>query len=250
MIDKIEQLQEWIDNSNNIVFFGGAGVSTASGISDFRSPDGMYSKKTEHKYSPEVMLSHSFYEEHTEEFFNYYRTEVCALGYEPCVTHKKVAELEKAGKLLAVITQNIDGLHQLAGSEKVIELHGTIHKNKCVKCGKEFNAEFIKNSKNIPICTECNCKDAIIKPCVTLYEEDLPDGAFEAAEEVIKKSDLLIIAGTSLNVYPAASLIDYFDTCNGNVVLINKGQLGRYTYADLVFDTDMNAVFSRIKVNK
>lgn len=250
MQEKIKQLQEWIDSSNNIVFFGGAGVSTASGIPDFRSPNGLYSQQTNHKYSPEFMLSHTFYQDHTKEFFEFYKTEMCALGYEPCETHKKVAELEKYGKVKAVVTQNIDGLHQLAGSEKVIELHGTIHKNKCIICDKEFNAEFIKNSKGIPTCTECKCSEAIIKPCVTLYEESLPDGAFEAAEDAIKWADLLIIAGTSLNVYPAASLIDYFDHDRGHIVLINKGQTGRNTCADLVFDTDMNEVFKQIKVNK
>lgn len=248
MQEKIKQLQELIDRSNNIVFFGGAGVSTASGIPDFRSPNGLYSQQTNHKYSPEFMLSHTFYRDHTKEFFEYYKTEMCALGYEPCETHKKVAELEKAGKIKAVVTQNIDGLHQLAGSKNVIELHGTIHKNECIICGKEFDALFVKNSKDIPICTKCKCKEAIVKPCVTLYEESLPDGAFEAAEEAIKWADLLIIAGTSLNVYPAASLIDYFDHDRGHIVLINKGQTGRNTCADLVFDTDMNEVFKQIKV--
>lgn len=247
---EVKKLQEWIDNSKNIVFFGGAGVSTASGIPDFRSPNGLYSQQTNHKYSPEFMLSHTFYQDHTKEFFEFYKTEMCALGYEPCETHKKIAELEKAGKVRAVVTQNIDGLHQLAGSEKVIELHGTIHKNKCIICEKEFNAEFVKNSKGIPTCTKCKCSEAIVKPCVTLYEEMLPDGAFESAEDAIKRADLLIIAGTSLNVYPAASLIDYFDKSQGHVVLINKGNVGRNPYADLVFDTDMNEVFEQIKVNK
>lgn len=250
MQDKIRQLQELINNSKNIVFFGGAGVSTASGIPDFRSPNGLYSQQTNHKYSPEFMLSHTFYQVYTEEFFEFYKTEMCALGYKPCETHKKVAELEEADKIKAVITQNIDGLHQLAGSKNVVELHGTIHKNKCILCGEEFNAEFIKNSNGIPTCTKCNCKEAIVKPCVTLYEESLPDGAFEAAEKAIKLADLLIIAGTSLNVYPAASLIDYFDHDNGKIVLINKGQTGRNACADLVLDTDMNEVFKQIKVNK
>lgn len=246
---EIEQFQKMIDNSKNIVFFGGAGVSTASGIPDFRSPNGLYSQKTNHKYSPEIMLSHTFYQNHTKEFFEFYKTEMCALGYEPCDTHKKIAELEKAGKVKAVITQNIDGLHQLAGSVNVIELHGTIHKNKCIICGKDFSAEFIKNSEGIPTCDECKCKEAIVKPCVTLYEEMLPEGAFEAAEDAIKRVDLLIIAGTSLNVYPAASLIDYFDKSQGKIVLVNKGHTGRDACADLIFDMDMNEVFRQIKVN-
>lgn len=244
---KIEQFQEMIDNSKNIVFFGGAGVSTASGIPDFRSATGLYSQNDKHKYPPEVMLSHTFYQNHTKEFFEFYKNEMCALGYEPCETHKKIAELEKAGKVKAVITQNIDGLHQKAGSKNVIELHGTIHKNKCIMCGKEFSAEYVKSSKGIPTCDECNCKEAIVKPCVTLYEEMLPEGAFEKAYYAIERADLLIIAGTSLNVYPAASLVDYFDRNNGKVVLINKGSTDKNTYADLVFDTDMNEVFSQIK---
>lgn len=246
---EIEQFQKMIDNSKNIVCFGGAGVSTASGIPDFRSPNDLYSQKTNHKYSPEIMLSHTFYQNHTKEFFEFYKTEMCALGYEPCDTHKKIAELEKAGKVKAVITQNIDGLHQLAGSVNVIELHGTIHKNKCIICGKDFSAEFIKNSEGIPTCDECNCKEAIVKPCVTLYEEMLPEGAFEAAEDAVKRADLLIIAGTSLNVYPAASLIDYFDKSQGKIVLVNKGHTGRDACADLIFDMDMNEVFRQIKVN-
>ena len=241
-------LENCINTSKNIVFFGGAGVSTACGIPDFRSPNGLYSQKTNRKYSPEYMLSHTFYEQHTEEFFDFYRTEMCALGYEPCVTHKKLAELEKAGKLKAVITQNIDGLHQLAGSKTVIELHGTIHKNKCVNCGKEFTAEYIKNTTGIPICDECNDKYSIIKPCVTLYEEMLPEGAFESAEKYVRQADLLIIAGTSLAVYPAASLVDYFDRDNGKIIVINKGATDRDTKADLIIDDDMNKVFERIVV--
>lgn len=244
----IEQFQEMINNSKNIVFFGGAGVSTASGIPDFRSPNGLYSQNSKHKYPPEEMLSHTFYQNHTKEFFEFYKTEMCALGYEPCETHKKIAELEKAGKVKAVITQNIDGLHQKAGSSNVIELHGTIHKNKCIICGKEFSAEYVKNYEGIPTCDECKCKEAIVKPCVTLYEEMLPEGVFESACYAIERADLLIIAGTSLNVYPAASLIDYFDRSNGKIVLINKGSTDKNTHADLIFGTDMNEVFSQIKV--
>lgn len=247
--EQIKDFQDMIDNSKYIVFFGGAGVSTASGIPDFRSPKGLYNRENNYKYEPEIMLSHSFFVEHTKEFFDFYRNEMCALGYEPCITHKKLAELEKNGRLKAVITQNIDGLHQIAGSKKVIELHGTIHSNKCMICGKEFNAEYMKKTEGVPICDKCKDDSAIIKPCVTLYEEELPYGAFESAVEEVEKADLLIIAGTSLTVYPAASLVDYFDKQNGKIVLVNKGKVDKHiteSVVDLAIDCDMNEVFDKI----
>lgn len=244
MEDKIKQFQEMINESKNIVFFGGAGVSTASGIPDFRSENGLYNKDQGYNYPPEVMLSHTFYRNHTLEFFNFYRDKMCALGYKPNITHIKLAELERAGKLKAVITQNIDGLHQLAGSKKVIELHGTIHKNYCTCCRKAFTAQYIKESVGVPHCDQCIDDDAIIKPFVTLYEESLPKGAMESAINYIADADMLIVAGTSLNVYPAASLLDYFT--GKYVVLINKGAVEKDTYANLVLNTDMTQVFDKI----
>jgi NAD-dependent deacetylase len=249
-MEKIEQFQNLIDNAKNIVFFSGAGVSTASGIPDFRSPKGLYNRENPYKYQPEIMLSHSFYVNNTEEFFDFYKNEMCILGFEPCITHKKIAELENENRKVTVVTQNIDGLHQLAGSTNVIELHGTIYKNYCQCCGKEFSAEYVKNSEGVPYCDECTGEDkeyAIVKPAVTLYEEMLPDGAEAKAIQAIENADLLVIVGTSLNVYPAAGLIDYFNPANGKIVLVNKGSTGRSSRAKLIFDTDMNEVFSQIK---
>ena len=249
----IEKFQELINNSNNIVFFGGAGVSTASGIPDFRSPNGLFHQKINNKYTTEYMLSHSFYREHKDLFFEFYKTEMCITDVEPCITHKKLAKLEQTGKLKAVITQNIDGLHQKAGSKKVIELHGSVHKNYCTHCGKEFSAEYVRNSEGIPICDVCNDKGAVVKPWVTLYEEELHEGVFEEAESYVRKAELLIVAGTSLNVYPAASLLDYFsherdENGKRNIVLLNRGDVGKYTDAKIVFNGDMNNVFKQIKI--
>lgn len=251
----IEKFQELIDNSNNIVFFGGAGVSTASGIPDFRSTNGLFHQKINNEFTTEYMLSNTFYRRHKDLFFEFYKTEMCITDVEPCITHKKLAKLEQAGKLKAIITQNIDGLHQKAGSKKVIELHGTIHKNYCTHCGKEFSAEYVKNSKGIPVCDVCNNKEAIVKPWVTLYEEELHEGVFEEAESYVRNADLLIVAGTSLNVYPAASLLDYFsherdENGKRNIVLLNRGDTGKHPAAKIVFNGDMNNVFKQIKIKE
>ena len=227
-MQKIETLRNWIRESNRIVFFGGAGVSTESGIPDFRSVDGLYNQK--YDYPPETILSHSFYMRNTEEFYRFYRDKMLCLDAEPNTTHKKLAELEAAGKVKAVITQNIDGLHQKAGSKKVLELHGSVHRNYCRKCGKGFDAEYILNSgTKVPLCDKCGGE---IKPDVVLYEEGLDQQTLEDAVFYISHADVLIIGGTSLTVYPAAGLIDYY---NGNkLVLINKSVTAMDSRADLV----------------
>lgn len=198
------QLQQIINESNNIVFFGGAGVSTESGIPDFRSVDGLYNQK--YDYPPEEILSHTFFNAHTEYFYDFYRDKMLALDAEPNAAHLKLAELEQAGKLTAVVTQNIDGLHQKAGCKNVFELHGSVHRNYCTSCHKFYNTEYIKSSKGVP---RCNC-GGIIKPDVVLYEEGLDDNTVSGAINAIKNADCLIVAGTSLNVYPAAGFIRYF----------------------------------------
>lgn len=198
------QLQQIINESNNIVFFGGAGVSTESGIPDFRSVDGLYNQK--YDYPPEEILSHTFFNAHTEYFYDFYRDKMLVLDAEPNAAHLKLAELEHAGKLTAVVTQNIDGLHQKAGCKNVFELHGSVHRNYCTSCHKFYNAEYIKSSKGVP---RCNC-GGIIKPDVVLYEEGLDDNTVSGAINAIKNADCLIVAGTSLNVYPAAGFIRYF----------------------------------------
>jgi NAD-dependent deacetylase len=245
-MSNIEQLQKIIDNSNNIVFFGGAGVSTASGIPDFRGTGGLYNSESTYAYDPEFMLSHTFYKRHTFEFFEFYKDKVCALEYEPNATHYKLAELEKSGKLKAIITQNIDGLHQIAGSKNVIELHGTIYKNHCIKCGKEFTADYVKDALGIPICNTCMTTDAIVRPDITLYEEELPEGVMDKAISYVSKADTLIVAGTSLSVYPAAGLVEYF--MGKNLVVINKDKTGQDKNADLVINDDMTKIFSEIVV--
>ncbi|MDY4608617.1 MAG: NAD-dependent protein deacylase, partial [Eubacterium sp.] len=197
-------LQEIIDHSKNIVFFGGAGVSTESGIPDFRSTDGLYNQK--YDYPPEEILSHTFFVSHTEAFYDFYRDKMLCLTAEPNAAHKKLAELEQKGKLSAVVTQNIDGLHQKAGSKNVFELHGSIHRNYCTQCHKFFDADFIANSVGVPTC-DCG---GIIKPDVVLYEEGLDDATVTGAVDAISSADCLIVAGTSLNVYPAAGFIRYF----------------------------------------
>lgn len=232
-----------INECENIVFFGGAGVSTASGIPDFRGSRGLYKK------APEYLLSYSYYKKHPDKFFELYKDKVCALGYEPNITHIKLTEIEKAGKLKAIITQNIDGLHQMAGSKNVIELHGTIHKNHCEVCGRQFDAKYVKESYGVPKCDFCDseyAEYAIVRPDIVLYEEMLPDGVISKSRKFISEADMLIIAGTSLNVYPAASLVDYFD--GKYIVLINKGEVQKKTKADLVIDADMTKVFSEIKI--
>lgn len=210
----IEKLQQMIDGSRRIVFFGGAGVSTESGIPDFRSVDGLYHQKFD--YPPETILSHSFFISHTAEFFDFYRQKMICLTARPNAAHRKLAELEAAGRLSAVVTQNIDGLHQMAGSKNVLELHGSVHRNYCQKCHKCYSAEEILNSTGIP---RCSC-GGLIKPDVVLYEEQLDSRTIDESLQYISEADMLIIAGTSLTVYPAASLIRYFR--GSYLVLINR----------------------------
>lgn len=234
------QLQQIINESNNIVFFGGAGVSTESGIPDFRSVDGLYNQK--YDYPPEEILSHTFFNAHTEYFYDFYRDKMLVLDAEPNAAHLKLAELEQAGKLTAVVTQNIDGLHQKAGCKNVFELHGSVHRNYCTSCHKFYNAEYIKNSKGVP---RCNC-GGIIKPNVVLYEEGLDDNTVSGAINAIKNADCLIVAGTSLNVYPAAGFIRYF--CGKYFVLINRDPTPADSMADLVIDDKVGKVLSAINV--
>lgn len=241
MTDEIIRLQEIIGNCGSLVFFGGAGVSTESGIPDFRSADGLYNQK--YRFPPETILSHTFFVRHTEEFYEFYRDKMLCLDAKPNKAHLFLAELEKAGKLGAVVTQNIDGLHQKAGCKKVYELHGSIHRNYCQKCGKSFDAEFILNSSGVPKCTDCG---GIIKPDVVLYEESLDDRTVNASVNAIASADVLIVAGTSLTVYPAAGLTRYF---NGNsLVLINKSATPLDGKADLVIYDSVGETLSQIKI--
>ena len=235
---QLQQLQEMVDRSRRIVFFGGAGVSTESGIPDFRSVDGLYNQR--YKYPPEVMLSHSFYVAHTEEFFDFYRTKMLYLDAQPNAAHKKLAELETAGKLTAVVTQNIDGLHQKAGSKNVLELHGSVHRNFCQRCHKMYDAEFMLHSTGIPTCT-CGGK---VKPDVVLYEESLDQNTIQEAVRAISQADMLIIGGTSLNVYPAAGLIHYYR--GHKLVLINKSPVAQDLTADLVITDPIGQVFAQL----
>lgn len=237
-MDNIEQFLEIVKNSQRIVFFGGAGVSTESGIPDFRSVDGLYNQQ--YDYPPEEILSHTFFEEKTKEFYRFYRNKMLFLDAKPNAAHKKLAELEAAEKLLAVVTQNIDGLHQLAGSRNVYELHGSVHRNYCENCHKMFDAEYILNSQGIPKC-ECG---GIIKPDVVLYEEALDDHTVTGAVNAIASADTLIIGGTSLNVYPASGLIRYFR--GKNLVVINLSPTSTDKNADLVVHGKIGEVFSKI----
>lgn len=233
-------LQEIIDHSKNVVFFGGAGVSTESGIPDFRSTDGLYNQK--YDYPPEEILSHTFFASHTEAFYDFYRDKMLCLTAEPNAAHKKLVELEQKGKLSAVVTQNIDGLHQKAGSKNVFELHGSIHRNYCTQCHKFFDADFIANSVGIPTC-DCG---GIIKPDVVLYEEGLDDATVTGAVDAISSADCLIVAGTSLNVYPAAGFIRYFR--GKYFVLINRDVTPADEYADLVIHDSVGKVLSDIVI--
>ena len=235
---ELERFKQLVNESNNIVFFGGAGVSTESGIPDFRSEDGLYNQK--YDYPPEDILSHTFFENYTDEFFKFYKDKMNSLKYEPNITHIKLAELEGKGKLKAVITQNIDGLHQKAGSKNVLELHGSVLKNYCIKCNKFYNAENVFNSNGIPRCT-CG---GIIKPDVVLYEESLNHQTLEDSKSYIGKADLLIVAGTSLTVQPACSLINYF--MGKNLVLINKDSTPYDYKASLVIKEKLGKVFEII----
>lgn len=235
---QIEKLKQWIEESNRIVFFGGAGVSTESGIPDFRSTDGLYSQKFE--YPPETIISHSFYERRPEYFFRFYREKMLLLGFEPNITHKVLAKWEQQGKLSAVVTQNIDGLHQKAGSKNVLELHGSVLRNFCTRCRKFYPAEFIRDCDGVPRCT-CG---GIVKPDVVLYEEGLDQDILEMSVSRIARADLLIVAGTSLTVYPAAGLINYY---RGNrLVLINRDETPYDRYADLVFHEGLGSIFSQL----
>lgn len=242
MEDKINQLQKIIDQCNSIVFFGGAGVSTESGIPDFRSVDGLYNQK--YKYPPEEILSHTFFVKKTAEFYDFYRDKMLCFTAKPNAAHLFLSELEKAGKLSAVVTQNIDGLHQMAGSKKVYELHGSVHRNYCLSCGKFFSGEYIARSNGIPHCDSCG---GVIKPDVVLYEEGLDDRTIEGSVRAISNADCMIVAGTSLTVYPAAGLIRYFG--GKYLVLINKSQTSLDSMADLVINRPVAQVLSKIKIN-
>ncbi len=234
-------LQEIINESENIVFFGGAGVSTESGIPDFRSADGLYNQS--YRIAPEQILSHSFYKEHTAEFFRFYRDHMIFLEAKPNTAHLKLAELERAGKLKAVITQNIDGLHQLAGSKNVYELHGSVHRNYCERCRRAYDVEYILNNQPVPLCEACG---GTVKPDVVLYEEPLDGRTVEAAVDAIREADCLIVAGTSLNVYPAAGYIRYFS--GRYFVLINRDATPADSWADLVIHGSVGTVLSAIEV--
>lgn len=236
----IERLQKIIDSSDSIVFFGGAGVSTESGIPDFRSTDGLYNQK--YSVQPETILSHTYFETHTKEFFDFYRDKMLCLSAKPNMAHIQLAKLEKIGKLKAVATQNIDGLHQQAGSQKVFELHGSVHRNYCQKCKKAFDAQFILNSSGIPTC-ECG---GIIKPDVVLYEEPLDDVTITGAVKSIMETDTLIIAGTSLTVYPAAGIIRFFK--GDNLVLINRDKTDMDDNADLVINEKVGETLKKINI--
>lgn len=234
----IQKLKEFVDGSNNIVFFGGAGVSTESGIPDFRSTGGLYHQ--EWKYPPETILSHTFYECNPEEFFRFYRAKMLAPDAKPNAAHIKLAEWERQGKLRAVITQNIDGLHQRAGSKNVLELHGSVLRNYCERCGKFYDMEFIRQGSGVPVCA-CGGR---VKPDVVLYEEGLDQETIERSVRAIVEADVLIIGGTSLNVYPAAGLINYYR--GKKLVLINKSAVARDLAADLVITDPIGEVLSQI----
>ena len=235
---RVETLKEWVAESNSIVFFGGAGVSTESGIPDFRSVDGLYNQT--YKYPPETILSHTFYMKKRNEFFEFYRDKLIVKGVEPNVTHKVLARLEAEGKLKAVVTQNIDGLHQMAGSKTVYELHGSTLRNFCTKCGKFYGIEKIE-AEELPTCDACG---GDVKPDVVLYEEGLNDEVVSGAIHAIAEADMLIVGGTSLTVYPAAGMLRYY---RGNkLVLINKGQTPYDKEADLVLNCGLGEVFSQL----
>ncbi len=234
---EIETLKTWIEASDNIVFFGGAGVSTEAGIPDFRSTDGLYHQKFE--YPPETILSHTFFYQHTEYFYRFYREKMLPLEAEPNAAHRALAALERAGKLRAIVTQNIDGLHQKAGSKNVYELHGSIWRNYCTKCGKSYSAEFIRDSGGVP---HCAC-GGLIKPDVVLYEEGLDEKTIKGAVRAIAEADVLIVGGTSLTVYPAAGLIRYY---GGNrLVLINRDETPYDGYANLIFREPIGQVLGQ-----
>ena len=237
-MEQLETLRQWISESSRIVFFGGAGVSTESGIPDFRSVDGLYSQKFD--YPPETIISHSFYLHKPEYFFRFYREKMLPLGFEPNITHRKLAQWEQEGKLAAVVTQNIDGLHQKAGSKKVLELHGSVLRNYCTRCGMFYPAEFVRDCQGVP---KCGC-GGTVKPDVVLYEEALDQAILENSVAAIENADLLMVAGTSLTVYPAAGLVNYY---RGNrLILINRDETPYDSRADLVFHRSLGEIFSRL----
>ncbi len=237
----VEQLQEIISNSDNIVFFGGAGVSTESGIPDFRSVDGLYNQQ--YKYPPETMLSHTFFARHTGEFFDFYRKKMIIPAAKPNKAHSKLAELEQAGKVKAVVTQNIDGLHQMAGSKMVLELHGSVKRNYCMRCKQFYDDLFILNSTGIPTCS-CG---GVVKPDVVLYEEGLDNSTMQQTAHFISNADVLIVGGTSLVVYPAAGMIDYFR--GSSLVLINRAATAADRKARLLIQDSIGEVLGQISVN-
>jgi NAD-dependent deacetylase len=236
-MDNIKELSEILKNSDNIVFFGGAGVSTASGIPDFRSSDGLYSMKLNKKFSPEEAVSHSFFVNYPEEFYDFYKTHLIYTDAKPNKCHEALYELEKMGKLKAIVTQNIDGLHQKAGSSKVYELHGSVLRNYCVKCRAFYDEKYVVSSKGIPVCEKCG---GIVKPDVVLYEEGLDESVISGAVSAISAADTLIIGGTSLVVYPAAGLIRYFR--GNNLILINKSHTSADSNADMVIHDSIEKV--------
>lgn len=236
--EQVKQLNEWVKTTDNIVFFGGAGVSTESGIPDFRSVDGLYNQQ--YDYPPETILSHTFYRRNLEEFYRFYRAKMLCLDAKPNAAHLKLAQWEQEGKLKAVVTQNIDGLHQAAGSKVVLELHGSVLRNYCESCGKFYDAEYILHSEGVPAC-ECG---GSIKPDVVLYEEGLDQKTLSNAIRCISEADVLIVGGTSLAVYPAAGLLDYY---NGHkLVLVNKTPTPRDSIADLVVQGSIGEIFSQL----
>lgn len=239
-VNEIEQLQRIIDESSRIVFFGGAGVSTESGIPDFRSADGIYHQK--YQYSPEQVVSHTFFMRYPEVFYEFYKDKMMALDAKPNAAHLKIAELEKAGRLTAVVTQNIDGLHQAAGSRCVYELHGSIHRNYCMKCGKFYDAQYVKSQEGVPRC-ECG---GMIKPDVVLYEEGLDQEVIQGAVRAISQADTLMIGGTSLVVYPAAGFIDYFR--GKHLVVINKSETARAVRAELTIAAPIGQIMAGITI--
>ena len=239
MTEALDTLRTWVNESDNIVFFGGAGVSTESGIPDFRSVDGLYHQQ--YDYPPETILSHTFYRKMTGEFYRFYRARMLALDARPNAAHQKLARWEQEGKLRAVVTQNIDGLHQAAGSRKVYELHGSVHRNYCEKCGAFYDAEYILHSEGVPACEKCGGR---IKPDVVLYEEGLDTATMQGAIVAIRHAEVLIIGGTSLTVYPAAGLIDYYE--GRKLVLINKSVTPMDSRADLLLQGSIGEIFSSL----
>ena len=238
MDERILELKKMIAESNNIVFFGGAGVSTESGIPDFRSVDGLYHQK--YDYPPETILSHTFYRRHTDEFYRFYKDKMLCLDAKPNAAHLALAKWEQEGKLKAIVTQNIDGLHQAAGSKRVYELHGSVLRNYCEDCGKFYDVNYVKDAEGVP---KCSC-GGTIKPDVVLYEEGLDDSTIRGAVKAISEADMLIIGGTSLVVYPAAGLIDYYN--GSKLVVINKSSTARDEQADLVIQGSIGEVFTQV----